>query len=211
MLQVVTSLTRDPPEAKDLFQGTLLCAYRAIEGFDGRHFPRLAPHDRPEHAPEPGSQAATGLSVSSVYAAYGSKQGLFRAAIQRYEEHMGNALGDLADVGIGLGDVVEFVEHARVGIGSDVQPAGCLMVNTMVEVPATDTVIGELTSRYRARVRESLERALARAERSDEITRQCRARAALVQAALFGALVIGRAGGVDEADRMLRGLISEIR
>jgi TetR/AcrR family transcriptional repressor of nem operon len=156
--------------------------------------------------------AATGLSASSVYAAYGSKQGLFRAAIQRYEEHMGRALGDLADGDGGLADVVEFVEHVRAGIGSDARPAGCLMVNTMVEVPARDPVIGELTSRYRARVRESLERALARAERSGEITRRSgRARAALVQAALFGALVTGRAGAVDEADRMLRGLISEIR
>jgi RNA polymerase sigma-70 factor, ECF subfamily len=37
MLRVATSLTRDPVEAEDLVQDTLVRAYRAIDRFDGRY------------------------------------------------------------------------------------------------------------------------------------------------------------------------------
>jgi RNA polymerase sigma-70 factor (ECF subfamily) len=37
LLRVARSLTRDPADAEDLVQDTLLRAYRAIERFDGRH------------------------------------------------------------------------------------------------------------------------------------------------------------------------------
>lgn len=37
MLRVANSLTRDTGEAEDLVQDALIRAYRAIEGFDGRH------------------------------------------------------------------------------------------------------------------------------------------------------------------------------
>lgn len=156
--------------------------------------------------------AATGLSASSLYAAYGSKRGLFQAAVNRYEHHMGRALDSLADGRDGLDGVVRFVEWVRVGIGSGTQPPGCLIVNTMVEFAADDADIAEATSRYRDRVRRSLHVALTRAERSGEIAvRTASNRSLLVQAALFGALVTARSGAVDDADRMLRGLIVEIR
>ncbi len=37
MLRVATSLTRNPVEAEDLVQDTLVRAYRGIDGFDGRY------------------------------------------------------------------------------------------------------------------------------------------------------------------------------
>ena len=37
LLRVATSITRDPVDAEDLVQETVLRAYRAIERFDGRH------------------------------------------------------------------------------------------------------------------------------------------------------------------------------
>jgi len=37
LLRVARSITRDPVEAEDLVQDTLLRAFRAIDGFDGRH------------------------------------------------------------------------------------------------------------------------------------------------------------------------------
>ena len=37
MLRVATSITRDPVDAEDLVQETVIRAYRAIERFDGRH------------------------------------------------------------------------------------------------------------------------------------------------------------------------------
>ena len=156
--------------------------------------------------------AATGINVSSLYAAYGSKRGLFQAAMDRYEHHVGSALEALAVGSNGLDDVVRFVESVRFGISSETQPSGCLIVNTMVEFAAEDAEIGEVTERYRERVRRSLHSALAGAERSGEIEpRTGSTRAVLVQAAMFGALVTARSGAVDDADRRLRGLVGEIR
>lgn len=156
--------------------------------------------------------AATGINVSSLYAAYGSKRGLFQAAVGRYEHHVGSALDALADGSSGLDDVVRFVCWVRSGISSDVQPSGCLIVNTMVEFATGDSDLSEVTKRYRERVRRSLDAALARAERSGGIEpRTSTVRAVVVQAAMFGALVTARSGAVDEADTMLRGLIDEIR
>ncbi len=112
----------------------------------------------------------------------------------------------------GLDDVVRFVEWVRAGTSSDVQPSGCLIVNTMVELATEDAEIGEVTQRYRERVRRSLHAALARAERSGEIDpRTGSTRAVVVQAAMFGALVTARSGAGKVADRMLRGLVAEIR
>jgi TetR/AcrR family transcriptional repressor of nem operon len=154
---------------------------------------------------------ATGINVSSLYAAYGSKRGLFQAAMTCYEHHVGSALEALAAGSCGLDDVVRFVEWVRGGVSSDVQPSGCLIVNTMVEFATVDQEIGEVTQRYRERVRRSLRAAFTRAERSGEIELQTGStRAVLVQAALFGALVTARSGAVLDADRMLRGLVAEI-
>ena len=155
---------------------------------------------------------ATGINVSSLYAAYGSKRGLFQAAIGRYEHHVGSALEALATGSSGLDDVVRFVEWVRAGISSEAQPPGCLIVNTMVEFATEDAEIGEVTARYRERIRRSVQAALTRAERSGEIEpRTGSSRAVLVQAAMFGALVTARSGAVADADRMLRGLVGEIR
>ncbi len=156
--------------------------------------------------------AATGINVSSLYAAYGSKRGMFQAALVRYEHHVGSALEALAAGSRGIDDVVRFVEWVRSGVSSDVQPSGCLLVNTMVEFATQDQEIGEVTQRHRERVRRSLEAALTRAERSGEIEPHTGStRAVLLQAAMFGALVTARSGAVVDADRMLRGLVAEVR
>lgn len=156
--------------------------------------------------------AATGLSASSIYAAFVNKRGLFEAAVARYDAHAGEALDALHDGSRGLRDVARFVEWVREGLRSDSRPASCLIVNTMVEMASRDEVIAEATARYRTRVRESLRAAMARAEAQGELPRRsARQRADVVNAALFGALATARAGSVDDADRMLASLLGELR
>jgi len=156
--------------------------------------------------------AATGLSVSSVYAAFGSKRGLFDATVERYRDYMAIGLDPLVEGHRGIDDLVRFIEWIRRELLTAKHPRGCLMVNTMVELAPRDAALADATARHRRRIREALETALRRAARLGEIpVRSAAARASLIQAALFGALVTVRAGGVDEADQMLRGLVAEVR
>ncbi|MGD9792071.1 MAG: TetR/AcrR family transcriptional regulator [Acidimicrobiia bacterium] len=156
--------------------------------------------------------AATGLSVSSIYAAFGDKHGLFQAALARYEDHMTAALGRLVGGSRGLGDVVDFVDRIRSDFVSGDRPPGCLMVNTMVELEASDEVIGAVSAQYRSRVHDALRQTLLRAEALGQMPeRTATPRARMVLAVLFGALVTARAGHCDEADAMLRSLKAELR
>lgn len=156
--------------------------------------------------------AVTGVSASSLYAAFGSKHGLFQAALARYRLWVGAALDALARGSNGLDDVVTFVEWVRAGIASDQQPGGCLIVNSMVELGSSDPELAVVATSHRDQVRASLRAALARAERASEIERRtAAARSLLIEASLFGALATGQAGAPDEADAMLRGVTSEIR
>lgn len=155
---------------------------------------------------------ATGVKASSLYAAFGSKRGIFHAAMDRYQVYVGEPLDLLATGTAGVEDVARFVEWVRAGIVSDSQPSGCLVVNTMVELAVADAEIAAAAAHYRERVRVSLSAALGRAERLDEIEPgSSSGRAMLVQATLFGALATGRAGAIDEAEQMLRGLLTELR
>lgn len=156
--------------------------------------------------------AATGLAVSSVYAAFGSKRGLFEAALARYETHMNHGLARLERGTSGIDDIIWFVEWVRSGLQASTRPSGCLMVNTMVELAPRDLELAATTARYRDRIRNALHSAMRRAARRGEVpTTGAAVRASLIQAALFGALVTARAGGGDEADAMVRGLVREIK
>lgn len=156
--------------------------------------------------------AVTGVNASSLYAAFGNKRGLFQAAMDRYRTLVGRALEVLVAGDEGVADVARFVEWVRAGIVSDEQPSGCLVVNTMVELASTDTELAAVVRQYREDVRNSLRTALARAEDAGEIEPGTGdQRALLVQASLFGALVTGRSGAIDEADSMLRSLLDEVR
>lgn len=156
--------------------------------------------------------AVTGVNVSSLYAAFGNKRGLFQAALARYEHHVGAALAALEDGTKGLRDAIVFLEWIHAWVTSGEVPNGCLIVNTMAEFNGTDPEIAAVATRYRERVRVSLKAALMRAERAGEIApRSGASRTMLVQAGLFGALVTARGGAGDEAGQMVKGLIAEVK
>lgn len=155
--------------------------------------------------------AATGVNPSSLYAAFGNKHGLFRAALERYQHHVDAALETLASESSGVDDVIAFIEWVRTWIISAEQPNGCLFVNTMVEFAGRDADIAEAATRYREHFLSSIQRALQRAEQTGEIGRGSGSgRAFVVQAGLFGALATGRSGAVDQADKMLHELTAEV-
>lgn len=155
--------------------------------------------------------AATGLSPSSLYGTFGSKRGLFQAALDRYDRHVDAVLGPLAGGAGGVDDVTAFLARIRRLVAVPHSP-GCFMVNTMNEMSPRDPDIAERTHRFQLRVRSSVGAALARAAARQEIEPDTvEDRAHLVQGGVFGALVAARSGAGDEAVATIDALEHEVR
>ena len=109
-------------------------------------------------------QTATGLSRSSMYAAYGSKRGLFDRAAESYlAEVIGPLLETMEAADAGAAAIAGFfLAMARVIRGPDARIAkrGCLMINTALELDELDGDATEMVTRYRTRVYAALLNAL---------------------------------------------------
>lgn len=118
----------------------------------------------------PDLSAATGLSSSSLYNAYGSKLSLFGAALDRYLDTRisDRMLGPLRDGDKGLADLDAFLQ--RLAATTRIRPRrGCLAVNTIAEFRHAPPAIAACTARYRSELRDGLSAALARAAAAGEI------------------------------------------
>lgn len=116
---------------------------------------------------------ATGLSRSSLYLAFGNKEGLFQAALDAYEEQaIGSMLADLETGTGGLAAVRGF--FARVADDAGRDPAGlgrgCLMTNSLTELGAGRPGMQERAERYATRLRAAFRRSLEQAARAKQIT-----------------------------------------
>lgn len=156
--------------------------------------------------------ADAGLSLSSLYAAFGSKQGVLDAALARYECEMSGMLGELESGTRGLPDIERFVGRVRGVVDDPASPSGCFMVNTMVEVADSIPEVQQRVVAYRRRIERALKAALDVAAAVGDIEEGSpRDRARLIQAALFGALAASRAGDPIAARDGLRAIIFELR
>lgn len=139
---------------------------------------------------------ATGLKPQSLYNAFGSKRGLFLAALRRYREHVRASLIPLAAGAAGLRDLRAYVEHFLATLAArDV--SACLLVKTAFGEESGDPEIrGEVdasANEVRMAFASVLQRATARGERAAAPTP--RQGAALLYAVLHGLSVLGRSGG----------------
>ena len=119
----------------------------------------------------PDISAVTGLSTSSLYNVYGSKLGLFEAALGRYLDEVidGYMVGPLARGSAGLADVEAFLDRLEGTI--DRNPArGCLAVNTMAEQRHLPPRLAAAPAAYRRMLRDGLRAALTRAAEQGEIS-----------------------------------------
>ncbi|QXJ24502.1 TetR/AcrR family transcriptional regulator [Actinomadura graeca] len=142
---------------------------------------------------------ATGLGRSSVYNAFGSKHELFERALDRYIEERTAALIELLD-GDGparerLRTLLERTADTETG-----DPAGCLVVNAIVEMAPRDPQIAERIARDQERRLAALRAAIESGMRSGEIDagKDARALAHFVVATVSGMRVAAR-GGADRA------------
>jgi AcrR family transcriptional regulator len=144
----------------------------------------------------------TGLDRSSLYNAFGSKQGLFEAALRSYlEEGIEARLSKLRQPNARLSSVAAFfVGMARTFRADPVSAErGCLMVNTVAELGAHDPRAA-LAGRYRDAFRSAFATALRQAADRGEIDEhRVQPRAKLLAALVMGLFVTARINPSDAA------------
>ena len=147
-------------------------------------------------------EARTGLNRSSIYAEFGSKHGIFTAALECYADQViaGLLAGMQAPDGAGLDAIVALFERLSGLFACDTAVAarGCLMVNAAAEMAAHDPEVRAQAQAYRDRLRTSFGAALARAAAAREISSErVTERARVLASALMGAWLSVR---IDPAD-----------
>ena len=130
-----------------------------------------------------------GVNRYSLYAEFGSKQGLFDAALRRYDEEVVERnFGPLEAPGAGIDAVRTLLEFfARAGAGP-ASGRGCLLCNTAVELGPDDPGGAGIVQRYFERLSEAFYSALSNARGRGELGTSVEPRA---EAGFFTASVLG--------------------
>ena len=155
----------------------------------------------------------TGLTASSLYNAFGSKQALLDHAMERYERRITDALlGPLERSDEGMAALEAFVRGLGRWIAGDGK-RGCMLINLMAEDGGSTPEVARRTHAYRERLRTAFQRALRRAEQADETEAgHAAARADLLVALVLGINVAARGGATAaELRRLVAGMRAQIR
>ncbi len=114
---------------------------------------------------------ATGVSRYGLYAEFGSKRGLFLAALDHYAELVGRRfLSAVEQSDASLGEIRRyfrtFIEMADQPIGR----MGCLMCNTATEVVPHDKKVAAKYAEFRERMTQAFRNALINARKRNEVS-----------------------------------------
>lgn len=112
--------------------------------------------------------AASGLSSSSLYRAFGTKPQIFAAALQRYLDLADDVLGPLEAGDRGRADLEAFLDRVEGQIRGAGSPGGCVVVTTLSDPVNADPRINELTQRHVRRMEAAIRAAVARSRRRGE-------------------------------------------
>jgi len=149
-----------------------------------------------------------GIARASLYGTYGSKRGLYLAALDRYLTGGGDPAQVVASAASGLDAVRALLESAARQPDQGLPP-GCFSVNATVEHGDTDPEIGARLERNRERMETVFRDALLRARAEGDLdTRLCddseiSSTATLLTTVLNGLQVLSRAGA-DQRGRIAR-------
>ena len=145
--------------------------------------------------------AELGVNRKSMYAEFGSKQGLFEAVLERYDhEHLSRVLAPLEAPDAGL----DTIRRAFTGYASASQGwfhgRGCLMCNTAVERAALDPASGRFVAAYLDRITRAFRNALANGRQTGDLdeTTDLDELAAFFTTALIGIAACIRAEATPE-------------
>jgi len=137
-----------------------------------------------------------GVNRFSLYAEFGRKQGIFDAALKRYDEEVVQRnFGPLEAPGAGIAEVralLEFFASASEGPASG---RGCLLCNTAVEFGPDDPSGSGFVQRYFDRLSKAFYAALSNARRNSELRGSVdpREEAGFFTASVLGLFVMLRA------------------
>ena len=112
---------------------------------------------------------ATGLKPGSLYAAFGSKKGVFLEVLDQYNHRFLEKIRGMADE-----PVIDGVQAFLDGIVDDIVTGrdrrGCLSVNTLLEMSQHDEDIADHLARHNRKVRYAFADLLAAGQRKGEIS-----------------------------------------
>ena len=127
-----------------------------VQGFTGTSTAELA--------------AELGVNRKSMYAEFGSKQGLFEAALERYDhEHLTGVLGPIEAPDAGVDAIREAFESYGSAADGWVRGRGCLMCNTAVERAALDPGAARYVDAYLDRLTNAFRHALSNGQQSGHL------------------------------------------
>jgi TetR/AcrR family transcriptional regulator, transcriptional repressor for nem operon len=130
-----------------------------------------------------------GVNRFSLYAEFGSKQGLFDAALERYDdEAVERNFGPLEAPGAGIAEIRALLEFFGSASKSPAWGRGCLLCNTAVELGPDDPSGAGFVQRYFERLSKAFHAALRNAHANGELAAPANTRD---EASFFTASVLG--------------------
>ena len=130
-----------------------------------------------------------GVNRFSLYAEFGSKQGLFDAALERYDQSViERSYGPLEAPGAGVDEIRALLEFYGSARASHASGRGCLLCNTAVEFGPEDPSGGGFVQRYFKRLSKAFQVALENANANGELLGSVNPRE---EASFFTASVLG--------------------
>jgi TetR/AcrR family transcriptional repressor of nem operon len=140
--------------------------------------------------------AATGVRPGSLYNAFrGGKRQLFMSSLDRYSALVvPEKLGALERPGASVAEVRAYFDGLVEDLTSDEGRAGCLMVNTAIELARDDSEVGAVVRGHMDRLERNAARALRNAKRRGEIAARVEpaAKATQLMATAMGLMVVGK-------------------
>jgi TetR/AcrR family transcriptional repressor of nem operon len=159
-----------------------------------------------------------GVNRYSLYSEFGSKQGLFDAALRRYDDEVVERnFGPLENPEAGINEIralLEFFGGASEGPASG---RGCLLCNTAVELGPDDPSGSGFVQRYFERLSEAFRSALRNAQARGELrpAAEPRTEASFFTASVLGIFVMLRAQAapavIEDAARVALGHLETLR
>ncbi len=158
---------------------------------------------------------ATELKPGSLYAAFGSKEGLFLAALDHYaQQSLGRLQAILAEAADPLqGIETFFMQLAREGEG-DARRRGCLLVNTVLEVGRHNPAVRVRVTKHLAEIEGVLRAALEEAQALGLLAagKSPQSLARFLMTTIWGLRVLGGTGAdAESAQLVVQEVLSVLR